>query len=91
MPRTDSDFVGSWVYNPYFVPCSSLYEGYDEATRLVRAIIDEMMNTKKIIGSASCALAMAKEIFTVPVTMADVQQAYDIAAGGGCEFEWPLE
>jgi hypothetical protein len=84
-------WVESWTYNPYFIPSACLYEGYNEAPRIVRAIIDEMMNTKKIIGSASAALAMAQDIFTIPVTMEDVQMAYDIAAGGGCEFEWPME
>lgn len=84
-------WVSTWVYNPYFMTNASSYEGYDEAPRIVKAIIDQMMNTKKIIGSASEALKMAQDIFSIHVSMDNVQMAYDIAAGGGCEYEWPQE
>lgn len=93
MPNTysDSRFANTWDYNPFFVSAPECYEGWDEASPLVKAIIKQMLSTNKIIASASVALDMARDIFAGPVTMEDVQCAYDIAAGGGCEYEWKAE
>lgn len=94
----------SLVYNPYWIPCHSgdvsdhqklcvKMDGYAEASPIVRAIIREYVNQKKIVGSFSlaCKLICSNTRPGITITEDDVTWAYAIAAGGGMEYEWPYE
>lgn len=97
MDRSRS-IANSMVYNPFVVADPRVLDGYREASRNVRLIIRDYLSTKKIIGSYS----VAKELILscpyrdaqgnlVVLTEQDIQQAYDLVAGNGFEYEWPYE
>lgn len=90
--------ANSMVYNPFVVDDPRVLDGYREASRNVKLIIRDYLNTKKIIGSYSVAKKLILSCQyrdaqgnLVVLTEQDIQHAYDLAAGGGCEYEWPYE
>lgn len=94
-PTKPLNVANTLMYNDYWtcgLPCDNI-DGYAEASVVVRAIIYEFVNQKKIIGSFTIAREIIRKSFmaNVVITDQDIQDAYDIGAGGGCEFEWPFE
>jgi hypothetical protein len=87
----NNNWTKSLSYNYHYKIQGQAYEGYHEASQVVKAIIDTMLCTKKIISSQTEALKMARNSVIVNVTKGDLQNAYDIAAGNGCEYEWEYE
>ena len=90
------ELAASLVYNHYWEPNDyRLHENpeYKAAPKMVRAIIREFVNQKKIVGSMGVAgrLIRASLKDGVVITDDEIQMAYDIGAGGGCEYEWPYE
>jgi hypothetical protein len=94
MDITNSRDMGqSLVYNPYAVNDASMLIGYAEASRIVKQLVNYLTTGKKIVGSRTIANQLAKLYFKdgVIVTEDDVDEAYAIGAGGGCDYEWPYE
>lgn len=80
----------AWTYNEYVTPNEHALTGYDEASALVKRIVREFVNQRKIIASFDLAKHLVKERFP-RATDDDIIEAWAIGAGGGCEFEWPME
>jgi hypothetical protein len=89
----------SLVYNPYYLALGDnkmldeQLDGYKEASPIVRAIVREYVQQKKIIGSYSLAHKTIKHGCKdgIVITDDDIMWAYTIGAGGGMEYEWPYE
>ncbi len=88
----------SFVYNPFVVADPRVLPGYEEASRNAKIIIRDYLSTKRIIGSYGAAkeLILSRQYKdvqgnSITLTEQDIQEAYDLAAGGGCEYEWPYE
>lgn len=99
--RSRQDFVGpiqgrlpsigeAWAYNEYVTHSETLLPGYDDAGALVKRIVREFVNQRKIIASFELAQYLVKERFP-RATDDDIIEAWAIGAGGGCEYEWPME
>ena len=57
----------------------------------VNHVLDELAQKRKILVSYSQAIAYyERQALTqgIKVTVRDVEDAYNIAFGGGCEYEW---
>lgn len=87
----------AWVYNAHYGEYR-LYQGWNEAAPNVKLIIRYFLDCKKVVGSLSLArkLILEDARFTrngkqVVFTEEDLQDAYAMACGGGCEYEWPYE
>lgn len=88
----------SFVYNPFAAADPRVLPGYEEASRGAKTVIRDYLSTKTIIGSYSAAkeLILGQQYQDAqgnPITLTeqDIQEAYNLAAGGGCEYEWPYE
>ncbi len=66
------------------------FEGYQEASPIIKAIVRDFVNHKKIISSRQMAhqVIRAGLLPGVVITDEDIQTAYDIGAGGGFEYDW---
>jgi hypothetical protein len=93
------DLGRSLVHNPYALADPLGYPGYMEASGIVKGIIRHYLMSTKVIGSYAVAMRLICEReFTnkqtgeshKPTEM-DVIEAYAIACGGGCEYEFPYE
>ena len=69
---------------------------WQELTPMAKAIVrDHLAGMKKVIGSPTVYLNLHggdyqdKNGNRIEMTMDDVQMAYDICFGDGCEYEWP--
>jgi hypothetical protein len=93
------DVGRSLVYNPHAVMHPDLLPGYAEASRNARLIIrDYLIGSRKVIGSFEVAKRIictsdryrdGKTGNPITITEQDLIEAYAIACGGGCEYEWP--
>ncbi len=84
----------SLVYNPYSTMDASTLPGYDEANSIVKANVKKfLLGCKKHCGSRSLAHKLVRGSFLNgdKFQEADIDEAFSIACGGGCEYEWPYE
>ena len=89
----------SLVYNPYVFNDPTLLASWKTASPKVRIIIRHFLNSKKVIGSFEVARYIiggddrfyTRDGQSIRFSDEDIIEAYAIACGDGCEFEWPHE
>jgi len=82
------------VYNPYATNTPESISGYEECSHLVKFIIREMCCHRKVLANYELAKEITRDYVrrfysnSVIVEDADIDEAWAIGCGGGCEYEW---
>lgn len=81
-------------YNPYVATSPELIPGYSEASPKVRQLIRDLVNIKRVVHSFTAARFLVDSTYVNGATEFsddDINWAWAIGAGGGCEYEWEQE